>query len=79
MNDVLFDPGPMFRFKNGFTFIPRLAFQTNGRYGITPAFNQIVIQAKNCSYFIAASLPMRFGNNELPSLGFSFQFGIYLY
>jgi hypothetical protein len=35
-NNITFSPGPMFRFKHGFTFIPRLAFETSGRYGLPP-------------------------------------------
>ncbi len=75
-SNLLFDPGPMFRFNNGFTFIPRLAFETSGRYGVTPVFNQIIKRTKNINYFIAASLPLRFGNSELPSVGGNLQFGI---
>ena len=77
-SNLLFDPGPMFRFNNGFTFIARLAFETSGRYGVTPVFNQIIKRTKNINYFIAASLPLRFGNSELPSVGGNLQFGIIL-
>jgi hypothetical protein len=72
---ILFDPGPMFRFRHGFTIIPRLAFDTQGRYGFTPVFNQIYAHSKTINYFIAVSLPARFGNDELPSLGVNLQLG----
>lgn len=75
-SNLLFDPGIMCRFNNGFTFIPRLAFETSGRYGVTPVFNKIIVRTKNINYFIAASLPLRFGNDELPSIGGNLQFGI---
>jgi hypothetical protein len=73
---ILFDPGPMFRFKRGFTFIPRLAFETSGRYGVTPVFNEIIKRTKEINYFVAASLPIRVGNGELPSVGGNLQFGL---
>src|SRR5450432_4125504 len=74
-SNFTFSPGPMFRFSHGFTIILRLAFETSGRYGVTPVFNKIVIRSKTINYFISASLPVRFGNNELPSIGGSLQFG----
>lgn len=75
MNDILFDPGTMFRFEHGFTFISRLAFDTNGRYGFTPVFNQVYARTKDVNYFVAMSLPARFGNNEAASLGLNLQLG----
>lgn len=72
---ILFDPGPMFRFNHGFTIITRLAFETSGRYGFTPVFNQIYARTKAVNYFVAMSLPARFGNAELPSIGLGLQFG----
>lgn len=72
---ILFDPGAMFRFKHGFTIISRLAFETTGRYGVTPVFNKIIARTKAINYFVAASLPARFGNSELPSIGGNLQFG----
>ena len=74
-SNLLFDPGPMFRFDHGFTFIPRLAFETSGRYGVTPVFNQIIKRTKFVNYFVAASLPVRFGNQEAASIGGNIQFG----
>jgi hypothetical protein len=75
MSNLLFDPGTMFRFDHGFTIITRLAFETSGRYGFTPVFNQVYARTKYVNYFIAGSLPARFGNGEVPSLGFNVQFG----
>lgn len=75
MNDILFDPGTMFRFQHGFTLITRLAFDTNGRYGFTPVFNQVYLHTKYVSYFVALSLPARFGNAEPSSVGLNLQLG----
>jgi hypothetical protein len=73
---ILIDPGPMFRFSHGFTIIPRLAFETSGRYGFTPVFNEVYARTKVANYFVALSLPARFGNNELPSIGLNLQLGL---
>jgi len=40
----------MFRFDHGFTIITRLAFETSGRYGFTPVFNQIYARTKAVNY-----------------------------
>jgi hypothetical protein len=74
-SNLLFDPGPMFRFKNSFTIITRLAFETAGRYGFTPVFNKVYLKTKAVNYFIAGSLPVRFGNSAPASIGASVQFG----
>jgi hypothetical protein len=72
---ILFDPGPMFRFQHGFTIVTRLAFETTGRYGFTPVFNEIYARTKAVNYFVALSVPARFGNSELPSVGLNLQIG----
>jgi len=74
-SNLLFDPGPMFRFKHGFTLITRLAFETQGRYGFTPVFNQVYMKTKAVNYFVALSLPARFGNSAPASIGANVQFG----
>lgn len=75
MGNLLFDPGTMFRFEHGFTIITRLAFETAGRYGFTPVFNQVYARTKYVNYFIAGSLPARFGNGAPASIGVNVQFG----
>lgn len=75
VSNLLFDPGTMFRFEHGFTIITRLAFETEGRYGFTPVFNKVYARTKYVNYFIAGSLPARFGNGQVPSLGMNVQFG----
>jgi hypothetical protein len=72
---LLFDPGAMFRFDHGFTIITRAAFETSGRYGFTPVFNQVYARTKDVNYFVALSLPNRFGNNEAYSIGLNLQIG----
>jgi hypothetical protein len=75
MSNLLFDPGTMFRFDHGFTIITRLAFETSGRYGFTPVFNQVYARTKAVNYFVALSLPNRFGNSEPYSIGLNLQIG----
>jgi len=75
VSNLLFDPGTMFRFDHGFTIITRLAFETEGRYGFTPVFNKVYARTKDVNYFIALSLPTRFGNSAPASLGLNVQFG----
>ncbi|HEX9503437.1 MAG TPA: hypothetical protein VF974_03920 [Patescibacteria group bacterium] len=73
---VLFHPGFMFRFDHGFTFIPRLAFQTDGRYGFTPVFSKIILRAKDYQVYISLSEGARFGNNLPAAFITSGQVGI---
>ncbi len=76
VNTVVFHPGAMFRFEHGFTIIGRLAFETSGRFGVTPVFNKVVKRSKNCSYFVSVPFPARFGNDLPASLGTGLQLGI---
>src|ERR1700748_3559861 len=75
VSNLLVDPGTMFRFDHGFTIITRLAFETAGRYGFTPVFNQVYARTKDVNYFIAFSLPARFGNSQPASIGLNLQIG----
>lgn len=75
VTNLVFDPGPMFRFKHGLTLITRMAFETQGRYGFTPVINKVYLRTKAVNCFVAATLPARFGNNALPSLGANLQLG----
>jgi hypothetical protein len=76
VSTVLFHPGAMFRFKHGFTFIGRMAFETSGRFGITPVFNQVIKKGKDASLFISVPVPIRFGNNMPASLSTGIQLGV---
>jgi hypothetical protein len=74
-SNLLFAPGPMFRFKHSFNIIARLAFETQGRYGFTPVFNKVYLHTQAVNYFVSLSVPTRFGNNKPPSVGLGLQFG----
>ncbi len=76
MYNLLFHPGILIRLAPKTVFAGRVAFETGGRYGITPVINKVVKRNKNCNYFVAIPLPLRFGNNLPSSLGIGFQFGI---
>ncbi|PWK78033.1 hypothetical protein LX99_01873 [Mucilaginibacter oryzae] len=76
VNTVVFHPGAMFRFKHGFTFISRVAFETNGRFGVTPVFNQVVVRGKNVNFFASVPVPVRFGNDQPTSIGTGLQLGV---
>jgi len=74
-NNLLIDPGPIFRFAHNFNIIPRLAFETQGRYGFTPVFNKVYCRTKSVDYWCSVSFPARFGNNAPASVGASLQIG----
>ena len=76
MNNYLFHPGVLFALGKGYTFAGRAAFETSGRYGLTPVLNKVVKMNKNTNYYVAIPLPVRFGNNQPASLAFAFQFGV---
>jgi hypothetical protein len=76
VSSVLFHPGAMFRFKHGFTFIGRMAFETNGRFGLTPVFNQVIKKGKDASMFVSVPFPVRFGNDQPVSVSTGLQLGV---
>ena len=76
MTNFLFHPGVLIALGHGFTFAGRAAFETSGRYGVTPVLNYVFKKNKNSNYFIALPVPARFGNNLAASIGTGFQFGI---
>jgi hypothetical protein len=76
MSNILFHPGAVFKIGNGFSIAVRLAFEQSGRYGFTQVLNKTVIKKKTHSCFIAVPLPVRFGNDQPPSISAGFQFGI---
>ena len=76
MNNFLFHPGVMFRFKHGLTLVTRAAFETSGRYGFTPVLNKVVKKNKHSNYFVAIPLPVRFGNDRPTTYTLGFQFGV---
>lgn len=76
VTNLLFHPGVLVALGHGYTFAGRAAFESSGRYGITPVINKTIIKSDNCSYFVAVPLPVRFGNNHPASFTIGFQFGI---
>ncbi|MDR6339214.1 hypothetical protein HNQ91_002265 [Filimonas zeae] len=76
MNNLLFHPGLLVSLGHGFVLANRLAFETSGRYGVTPVLNKVIVKKKDYSYFIALPVPARFGNNQPTAVGVGFQFGI---
>jgi hypothetical protein len=76
MSNLLIHPGVLFFLGSGYTFAGRLAFETSGRYGITPVLNKIIIKNKSSSFFAAVPIPFRFGNDKPFSATIAFQFGL---
>jgi len=76
MSNFLFHPGVLVALGNGWAFAGRAAFETSGRYGLTPVLNKTVIKGKVSSLFAAVPLPLRFGNDKPTSFTVGFQFGI---
>lgn len=76
VTNILFHPGVLVALGNGYTFVGRAAFESTGRYGVTPVFNKTIIKSNNCSYFVAIPFPVRFGNDHPATATVGFQFGI---
>ncbi|TPG34789.1 hypothetical protein [Flavobacterium pectinovorum] len=76
VTNIVFHPGVLIGLGNGYTFAGRAAFESSGRYGITPIFNKTIIKSSNSSYFIAVPLPLRFGDDHPATFTLGFQFGI---
>ncbi|TCN53132.1 hypothetical protein D0809_20705 [Flavobacterium circumlabens] len=76
VTNLLFHPGVLIALGNGYTFAGRLAFETSGRYGVTPVFNKTIKKNASSSYYIAVPLPVRFGNDHPGTFTVGFQFGI---
>lgn len=76
VTSVLFHPGAVFKFRQGFGMAARLAFETSGRFGFTPVFNKVLIRKQTHNYWVAIPFPVRFGNNQPASIGTGLQFGV---
>ncbi|MDF2515755.1 MAG: hypothetical protein K0R59_1051 [Sphingobacterium sp.] len=75
MNNFLFHPGVLFPLGKEFTFIARAAFETSGRYGVTPVISKVITHGQAGRLFLAIPLPVRFGNEHSASVSAAFQFG----
>jgi len=76
VTNILFHPGVLVSLGKGYAFAGRAAFETSGRYGLTPVFSKTMIKNKTCSYYAAIPLPVRFGNDHPASFTIGLQFGI---
>lgn len=76
MSNFLFHPGILVALGDGFTFAGRAAFETSGRYGFTPLVSKAVIRNKNSSYYVAMTLPVRFGNDHPITATIALQVGL---
>lgn len=76
VNNVTFHPGILYRLGKGYTFAGRAAFETSGRYGITPVFNKVLKKNKFSNYYVAIPIPIRFGNDRPISANLTVQLGI---
>lgn len=74
-SNLVFDPGPIFRFPHGVNIVPRLAFETSGRYGFTPVFNKVYARTRDVDYWFSLSLPAPFGNSAPALVGLDLQIG----
>ncbi|MDF5690767.1 hypothetical protein [Aquirufa aurantiipilula] len=76
MNNFTFHPGILYRLGKGYTFAGRAAFETSGRYGLTPVFNKVLKRNKFSNYYLAIPIPIRFGNDRPASVNLTVQLGI---
>jgi len=76
VSNFVFDPGPVFRLKNGYSITTRMSFETGGRFGESTVFAKVFTPSKSSSLFVALGIPIRFGNNLPASIGASLFFGI---
>ncbi len=75
MSNFLFHPGVLFPIGKEFTFIARAAFETSGRYGLTPVLSKVITHGQAGKLFLATPFPVRFGNEQKISIAAAFQFG----
>jgi hypothetical protein len=76
VSNLIFDPGPIFRLKKGYSITTRMAFETAGRFGESTVFAKVFTPQKKTSLVAALGIPLRFGNNLPASIGASLFFGI---
>lgn len=76
VNSVLFHPGILVALGHGYTFAGRAAFETNGRFGVTPVITKTVIKNRNSSFYVSLPFPIRFGNDHPATITSGIQLGI---
>jgi len=76
VNSVLFHPGVLVSLGHGYTFAGRLAFETSGRFGVTPVITKTAIKNTNSSFYVSLPFPIRFGNDHPATFTSGIQLGI---
>lgn len=76
VNSVLFHPGVLVALGHGYTFAGRAAFETSGRFGVTPVITKTVIKNTNSSFYVSLPFPVRFGNDHPATFTSGIQLGI---
>jgi hypothetical protein len=76
VSNILIHPGILVKLKKEFTFAGRVAFETSGRYGLTPVISKAIGIHKDYNYYVSIPFPVRFGNNKSASATLGFQLGI---
>lgn len=76
MTNFTLHPGILYRFTPTFTFAGRAAFETSGRYGITPVFTKVFKKNKYSNYYLAIPLPVRTGADKPISAALAVQLGV---
>ena len=76
VNSVLFHPGVLVALGHGYTFAGRAAFETSGRFGVTPIITKTVIKNTNSSFYVSLPFPIRFGNDHPATFTSGIQLGI---
>jgi len=76
VNSVLFHPGVLVALGHGYTFAGRAAFETSGRFGVTPVITKTVLKNTNSSYYVSVPFPVRFGNDHPATFTAGLQLGI---
>jgi hypothetical protein len=76
MSNLLIHPGVVVALGKGYTFAGRAAFETSGRYGVTPVINKVVKKNTHSNYYVAVPMPLRMGNGRPLSFTLGFQFGL---
>lgn len=76
VNSVLFHPGILVALGHGYTFAGRAAFETSGRFGVTPVISKTIIKNTNSSFYVSLPFPIRLGNDHPATFTSGIQLGI---
>lgn len=76
VTNYTFHPGVLYRVNPSTSLAGRLAFETSGRFGVTPVFTKIFKKNPFSNYYIAIPMPIRFGAEKPVSATLAFQVGV---